>query len=415
MVRAVASGGRQSMAETPDLMVLGDGPGAREIVLAAAGRGLCITWLVPPRGAAGGEAHEGWPWPFATVADQAGSAVRPVVGRACLAGRGSVVATTDTGTVVLAPRRLVLAPRLRPASPSWWVGTAPSPRRPEGTRGPARIIVLGAGHTGVEAAAAWADGRREVLLVESSVRILPDWDAPLADAAHAALLAAGVGILVGRRAVAVEASGTMSRVTLRAGGGAPDRCETADLVVAALGWRPELAGLGVERTRALGDRDGFLQVDSRFETAEPGLHALGGALALPLTPQAVREQVASVVDVVAGREPVPVRFGALPRVIERPVPLLTAGLSAAGAATRGFRVATGRAADGAAWARCVLDADTGSALGVQAAGPGSGDLADAATSLLSTHAKASGARADTLPPLLAAAWAQATAVGVRDE
>ena len=216
--------------------------------------------------------------------------------------------------------------------------------------------MLGAGHTGVEAAAAWADGRREVLLVESSVRILPDWDAPLADAAHAALLAAGVGILVGWRAVAVEASGTMSRVTLRAGGGAPDRCETADLVVAALGWRPELAGLGVERTRALGDRDGFLQVDSRFETAEPGLHALGGALALPLTPQAVREQVASVVDVVAGREPVPVRFGALPRVIERPVPLLTAGLSAAGARSaripRGHRSRSRRRGVGALRARC---------------------------------------------------------------
>lgn len=403
------------MAETPDLLVLGDGPGACEIALAAEGRGLRTSWVVPPPGAAGGDAREGWPWPFVTFADQACCAVRPLVGRACLAGRGSVVVSTDRGSVVLASRRQVLAPRLRPASPSWWGGTAPLPRRPDVVGGPARIIVLGAGHSGVEAAAAWADGRRDVLLVESSVRILPDWDAPLAEAAHAALQAAGVGILVGWRAVAVDASGTAARITLRAGGGVPDRLETADLVVATLGWRPELAGLGVERTRALGDRDGFLQVDSRFETAEAGLHALGGATALPLTPQAVREQVAAIVDVAAGCEPVPVRFGTLPRVIERPVPLLTAGLSAAGAAARGFRVASGRAAVGMAWARCVLDADTGSVLGLQAAGPGAGDLAGAATRLLSASAKAADDPADRLPPLLAAAFAQAIAAGGRND
>lgn len=352
------------MESSTELLVIGDGPGAQEAAAAAAARGVPCAHVVP-REVAGGGAHEpGWPWPFAA---EAPGPAQPAPPRAFLGGGGGVFVEGPDGVRRTSPRRVLLAPRLRPARPSWWEGPARLVR--PGQAGPARVIVLGGGHTGVEVAAAWAADGREVLLIEGADRLLPGWDPDQAAASRAALEAAGVTVMAGLRAVACAVGGEGAGVVLRAAGVA-DRQLAADLVVPALGWRPVLGGCGLERTRALVDRHGHVEADSRCETAEPGLHAIGAALALPLSRGAVVRQAALVAAVAAGDRPAPLRHALSPRLVRRPVPLLAAGLSAAGAGARGIRAGLGRAqaADGT-WIRCVTDLESGAIIGVQAAGP----------------------------------------------
>lgn len=365
-----------------ELLIIGDGPGAAEADAAAATRGVLPARVAPREVAGGGDGAGGWPWPFAEANEPDDPAA--ALPRAFLGGGGSVYIDGPAGLRQARPRRVLLAPRLRPARPSWWEGPARVTRPDE--QAPARIIVLGGGHTGVEVAAAWAAAGRQALLVESADRLLPGWDADLAAAARAALEARGVVVLAGRRAVACAAGAPGVRVVLRVGSGCPDRTETADLAVPALGWRPVFGGCGLERTRALLDRHGHLEVDSRGETAEPGLHAIGAALAWPLSPLAVRRQAALVAAVAAGQSPAPLRHALVPRLISRPVPLLSAGLSSAGAAARGIRAGSGRAEspDGT-WVRCVSDLETGAVIGVQAAGPLAGSLLHGAEAAFGDH------------------------------
>ncbi|MBK8165660.1 MAG: NAD(P)/FAD-dependent oxidoreductase [bacterium] len=399
------------MESVAELLIIGDGPGAADADLAAKARGVPVVRAAPRESPGDREEAPGWPWPFADdTAPSDGASTFP---RAFLGGAGSVFVDGPAGLRQARPRRVLIAPRLRPARPSWWEGPARITR--PGDQAPARVIVVGGGQTGVEVAAAWAALCHEVLLVESADRILPGWDADQAATAREALEARGVVVLAGRRAVACAGGTAGTRVVLRAGGGAPDRTETAAVAVPALGWRPVLGGCGLERTRALLDRHGHLEVDSRCETAERGLYAIGAALSLPLTPAGARGQAALVAAIAAGDSPAPLRQALVPRVISQPVPLLAIGLSAAGAAARGIRAGTGRAqAPDGTWVRCVSDLETGAVIGLQAAGPLAGGFQPGAEAVFDDRRKvepasaASEPRVAALAPLLATARALST-------
>lgn len=321
-----------SPANAP-LLVVGDGPGAAEVSRLAAAMGVPVM---------------------------AGATVR-----------------------VGGPGPCVVVPRARPLLPAWWPASQATPVRPD--RGPnAAVVVVGGGHSGVEAALDWATRACRVTLVEAGDGLLPGWDNEVAAHLASVLAELGVDVRCGCRAVALVDHGRGVEIGLRTRGTAGDRREAAAVAVPALGLRPDVAGIGLEGTRALADRLGFLQVDSRLETAEPGLYALGAALALPLTPAALARQALVMASCAAGLATAPVRFHLLPRVIagDGPASALTAGLTAAGARERGHRIACGRAGDARAWVACVRDAETGAVLGVHAAGEGADALADAATALL---------------------------------
>jgi hypothetical protein len=349
--------------------------------------------------------------PLLVVGDGPGAAE---VGR--LAAAMGVLVSTGAAARGGGPGPCVLAPRTRPLLPAWWPPSLAAPARSE-NGSTETVIVVGGGHSGVEAALHWAPRARRVMLVEAGESVLPGWDDQVTAQIVSALAARGVEVLCGCRAVALARHGEGVEILLRTRGTAGDRRETATVAVPALGLRPDVAGIGLENTRALVDRLGFLQVDSRLETAEPGLYALGAALALPLTPAALARQAVVVASCAAGRMTAPVRFHLLPRVIEGDgeTSALTAGLTVAGARERGFRVASGRAGDARAWVACVRDAETGVVLGVHAAGEGAGTLADAATSLLEGVPDLSGNGEEGRPPAgpemrnrLAAAFASAT-------
>lgn len=305
--------------------------------------------------------------------------------------------------------RCVVIPRARALVPAWWQ----APPAGDASGAARSVVVVGGGHTGVEAALRWSTRAERVLLVEAGDRLLPDWDEAVAGHVAALLARRGVTILAGCRAVALEAAAGGVTIRLRRRGAPVDSVESFAAAVPAVGLRPDLVGLGLERTRALADRLGFLQVDSRLETAEPRLHALGAAVALPLTPAVLARQALVVASCAAGRPVAPVRYNLLARAIDGEDGALTAGLSVSGARARGFRVTVGRAGDDAAWVACVRDTETGAALGVHAAGVNAAALAAAATAML--EGAADGALPAESPraqgdghELLAAAFAAAT-------
>jgi 3-phenylpropionate/trans-cinnamate dioxygenase ferredoxin reductase subunit len=143
-----------------------------------------------------------------------------------------------------------------------------------------RIVIVGAGFTGLEVAAAARAAGRDVTVVETLPRIM---SRALSEhtAGHLLRLHGGHGvrILTGRRVAAIEsaADGTLSGVRLGADASGGGELLPADLVLCAVGVEPvdELAagaGLAV---------DGGIVVDSCLRTIDQRIFAVGDCVRFP--------------------------------------------------------------------------------------------------------------------------------------
>jgi NADH dehydrogenase len=132
-----------------------------------------------------------------------------------------------------------------------------------------RVVVVGAGITGVEWSAELASGRVDgarmaVTLIEANTRILPHFRPDVANRAARALRRSGVELLTGRRMRGIE----QGRVLLEGGAGIP-----FDAVVWAGGMRPHplVASLGLPTTST-----GHVVVTPRLEVlGHEGIYAVG--------------------------------------------------------------------------------------------------------------------------------------------
>jgi nitrite reductase (NADH) large subunit len=134
----------------------------------------------------------------------------------------------------------------------------------------ARVVVLGAGFAGLEAAYALARQGKQVTVVERMGQILPnqlDWTG--SGIIQGDLESSGVRILLDNSVAAIEGAGVVSSVSLT------DRSSlAADLVIVATGTRPNVelaqqAGLTTQRG---------IVVDAYLQTSAPGIYAAGDVI-----------------------------------------------------------------------------------------------------------------------------------------
>jgi NADPH-dependent 2,4-dienoyl-CoA reductase/sulfur reductase-like enzyme len=140
-------------------------------------------------------------------------------------------------------------------------------------RGAKRVVILGGGYFGVEAADGFLRRRPKlrVTLVERGDRILHDFSPRASLRAQESLEAAGARVLLNRALVSVSGGNAVRELRFDDGSALP-----ADLVVVAAGVEPR-----TELLRSTGARthaDGSLWIDSRCQTSLPDVYACGVAV-----------------------------------------------------------------------------------------------------------------------------------------
>ena len=140
------------------------------------------------------------------------------------------------------------------------------------TRRPDHLLVVGGGPIGVEMAQAFGRlGARVTLLAGGGV--LPRDDPELAARVRDALVAEGVTVLDGARAVTAARSGREQlRLSVRRGE-ALEEVEGTHLLIAA-GRVPSVEGLGLRAAGVAYGRKG-IEVDDRMRTTNPRIYAVG--------------------------------------------------------------------------------------------------------------------------------------------
>lgn len=252
---------------------------------------------------------------------------------------------------------------------------------------PKTLIVIGAGFIGLELGSVWNRLGSKVTVLEYLDRILPGADAEIASEALKLFKKQGLEFQLGTRVLSAKADGDGAVVEI-----ADKPALRAERVLVSVGRVPNTEGLGFESVGIALDNRGRIPVDKHYQTAAPGIFAVGDVIEGPmLAHKAEEEAVACVEQLVTGYGHV--NYDVIPSVAYTHPEAASVGkteeqLQTAGVAYRKgkfyFR-ANGRAlsmGDADGMVKILSDATTDRILGVHMLGPRAGDLiAEAAAAM----------------------------------
>ncbi|WP_028325259.1 dihydrolipoyl dehydrogenase [Desulfatirhabdium butyrativorans] len=147
-----------------------------------------------------------------------------------------------------------------------------STRMLELTELPGSIVIIGGGVIGVEFAQIFSRLGVRVTILEAMENLIPGFDGEIAQALEKSLEGAGIDIMTRASVTGISHNAGGNDVRFRIDG--KESTVTGDKVVMAVGRRPEMAGLGVERI-GLATEKGALKVDEFMQTSVPHIYAAG--------------------------------------------------------------------------------------------------------------------------------------------
>jgi glutathione reductase (NADPH) len=166
---------------------------------------------------------------------------------------------------------------------------------------PKRIVIQGGGYIAVEFASIFAGLGSKVTLVYRGENILRGFDDDVREHLRGEMQSRGITIICGHTVAAIEKSADEFITQL-----SDNRTITADKVMFAVGRRPNVMRLGIERLDINIHEHGGIEVDDYSRTSTPNVYAVGDVTnRVNLTPVAIREGHAFA-DTVYGGKPTPV-------------------------------------------------------------------------------------------------------------
>jgi dihydrolipoamide dehydrogenase len=311
-------------------------------------------------------------------------------GHGRLEGGKSVVVKNDQGETKIATRNVILASGSRPRSLPGMAPDGPimtSDELLEIKEIPKSLVVIGAGAVGIEFASIFARFGSTVTVIELLPRVLPLEDEEIS-AEAGKILSKYMAIHTGAKTeAALKTAGGVEVAFKTAAGEA--KIVTADVLLVAVGRGPVTDGLGLESTKIQMDR-GYVKVNSRMETGEPGVFAIGDVVTVDGKPHPQLAHVASnegigVAERLAGKKTEPVNYDRVPSATYCNPEVAGVGLTETEAKKRGHEVKVGRFPFGslakprilghdAGFVKVISDAKYDEVLGIHMIGPHATDL-----------------------------------------
>lgn len=167
---------------------------------------------------------------------------------------------------------------------------------------PKRLVVVGAGIIGLELGSVWRRLGSDVTVVEFLDRITPGVDDEITKLLQRTLARQGLKFKLGSKVTKAETSNTGVELTIEpAKGGASETLE-ADIVLVAIGRRPYVEGLGLDKIGVKLSPRGRIEVDGHFQTSVPGIYAIGDVIDGPMLAHKASEDGVACVETIAGQK-----------------------------------------------------------------------------------------------------------------
>jgi len=313
--------------------------------------------------------------------------VASVRGLGRIVAPGVVEATHDGATQVLHTRRILIATGSVPASLPGLaldgdrIGTSTEALKYPSV--PQHLIVIGAGVIGLELGSVWARLGAQVTVLEYMPALLPMMDPDISRIAAKVFARQKLDIRLGVKVTGAVRRGDLVDVQYTGADGQVQTL-TGDRVLVAVGRKPNTAGLGAAEVGVQLDRRGFIQVNGHYETAVPGVYAIGDVIPGPMLAHKAEEEGVAAVEHMAG-QPGHVNYDAIPNIIYTHPEIASVGKTEPELQQLGVPVRKGSfpfLANGRAKAlgetdglvKILAHAETDRVLGVHIIGPRAGDL-----------------------------------------
>lgn len=250
---------------------------------------------------------------------------------------------------------------------------------------PKHLVIIGAGVIGLELGSVWNRLGAEVTLIELLPRVLNGFDDGLAAEARKVFTRQGLRFELGAKVTAAQVDSATGEVTVSLtkadGSEATLHC---DRLLVCVGRKPNTEGLGAVEAGLVLDKLGRIEINDHFETAVPGIYAIGDVVRGAMLAHKAEEEGVACAEVMAGK-PGHVNYHAIPNVVYTWPEIASVGYTEEELKEKGLEfkkgsfpfMANGRAkamnaTDG--FVKILADAKTDRILGAHIIGPRAGDL-----------------------------------------
>lgn len=248
---------------------------------------------------------------------------------------------------------------------------------------PKNMLVVGGGNIGLELGSVYASLGSEVSVVEMTPGLLPGADRDMVNILAKSITPRFKDVIVSTKVVRMEEVEGGIKVVFE-GESVQQKEQVFEKVLVSIGRTPNAKGIGLENTKVEIDQRGFIKVNSRNQTAEPTLYAIGDVVGNPMLAHKASAEGKVAVENIAGHN-VEFRPAAIPAVIFTDPEVAWCGLTENEAREKNIEIKVARfpwAASGRATTldrtdgvtKLLMDPRTERILGMGIVGPGAGEL-----------------------------------------
>ncbi len=308
--------------------------------------------------------------------------ITTIIGRARLAGGKKVEVDLNAGgAATITAKNIIIATGSRPKT---FPGFEFDGERVISSREalqlkkvPERMVIVGAGSTGMEFADFFNAFGADVTIVEALPQLLPLEDEEVAGVVARSFKKRKIGVKTKTRVKSLERSKTKLMLTAEAPGG--DELMECDILLMAVGRSPNIEDLGLEVAGVAVNDKGWIDVDEFCQTAAEEIYAIGDVAGAPMLAHKASHEGITVAERIAGVETHALMRDNIPSCTYCHPEVASVGLTEKQARENGYEVKIGKfpfSANGRAltagspdgMVKIVADAKYGEVLGVHMVG-----------------------------------------------
>ncbi len=177
---------------------------------------------------------------------------------------------------------------------------------------PKKMVVIGGGYIGLELGSVWRRLGAEVEVVEFLDRLVPAADREVSKQFHKILQSQGMKFRFNTKVTNAKKNSKGVEISIESQEG--EEKINADVLLMAVGRKPNTDGLNLETCGISTDEAGRIKVDEHYVTAASNIYAVGDVISGPMLAHKAEDEAIAAVERMAGQAG-EVNYEAIPSVI----------------------------------------------------------------------------------------------------